>query len=248
MQDSIDLLVSAGEHQKKLFYSNFLSSNKVGEIICVNCDDTGDTYLFERWSVCGIDFIVASCLLSEDSLLVSDISYSYRAIEDFVREKETDNRERFAKLERDLKEKRNMTLEEYRAEIESSGRDASFLTYQEFTRDQVEDRLPPGKKTIQGDRNSCIVVLERQREIPNDLQRARLNEFVVGIPDAVLELVNQDNENFVAGFRTNFLKLPPKSLGLSTTLPFFCHTQMIRPTIYSFPAKELDVERELGRK
>jgi len=248
MQDAIDLLVSAGEYQKKLFYANFLGNNKVGEIICVSCDDTGDTYLFERWSVCGVDFIVASCLLSEDSLLVSDVSYTYRPIEDFVREKESDNRERFAKLENDLKEKRNMTLEQYRAEIESSGRDSSFLTYTEFTRDHVEERLPPGKKTIQGDRNSCIVVLERQKEIPSDLQRARLNEFVVGIPDAVLELVNHENDDFVKGFSTNFLKMAPKSLGLSTTLPFFCHTQMIKPRIYSFPDKELDVERELGMK
>lgn len=75
MQDAIDLLVSAGEHQKRLFYSNFLSSNKVGEIICVQCDDSGDTYMFERWSVTGIDFIVAFRLLSEDSMIVADISY-----------------------------------------------------------------------------------------------------------------------------------------------------------------------------
>ena len=80
MQDAIDLLVSAGEHQKRLFYTNFLSSNKVGEIICVQCDDSGDTYMFERWSVTGIDFIVAFRLLSEDSMIVSDISYQVREL------------------------------------------------------------------------------------------------------------------------------------------------------------------------
>lgn len=80
MQDAIDLLVSAGEHQKRLFYSNFLSSNKVGEIICVQCDDSGDTYMFERWSVTGLDFIVAFRLLSEDSMIVADISYQVREL------------------------------------------------------------------------------------------------------------------------------------------------------------------------
>jgi hypothetical protein len=79
MQDVLDLLVSAGEHQKRLFYSNFLSSNKVGEIICVQCDDSGDTYMFERWCVADIDFIVGFRLLSEDSMIVADISYQVRA-------------------------------------------------------------------------------------------------------------------------------------------------------------------------
>lgn len=161
--------------------------------------------------------------------------------------KESDNRRRFEQLETSLKEKRNMTLEEYRAEIEREGRDASFLRYEEFTRDHIEDRIPPGKKTIQGDRNSCIVVLERQKDIPNDLQRARLNEYVMGMPDEILQLMNHENDDEMKGFSTNFLKLAPKSLGLSTTLPFFIHTQIIKPTIYAFPEKEVDVERELGR-
>jgi hypothetical protein len=147
MQDAIDLLVSAGEHQKRLFYSNFLNSNKVGEIICVQCDDSGDTYMFERWSVTGIDFIVAFRLLSEDSMIVADISYQYQPIQSFIDAKESDNRRRFELLETSLKEKRNMTIDEYRAELESSGRDASHLIYSEFTRDHIEDRIPPGKGT-----------------------------------------------------------------------------------------------------
>lgn len=138
MQNSIDALLLAGEHQKKLFYSNFLSHNRVGEIICTQCDDTGDTYLFERWQVCGHDFVVAFRLLSEDSMLVADHSYTYKRIETFVEEKERENRQRFAKLEEELKEKKNMTLEEYRAEMEAGGRDSSFLQYQEFTRDMIE--------------------------------------------------------------------------------------------------------------
>jgi hypothetical protein len=247
MQDAIDLLVSAGEHQKRLFYSNFLSNNKVGEIICVQCDDSGDTYMFERWSVTGLDFVVAFRLLSEDSMIVADMSYQYQPIQSFVDAKESDNRRRFEQLETSLKEKRNMTIEEYRAEVEASGRDASFLRYEEFTRDHIEDRIPPGKKTIQGDRNSCIVVLERQKDIPNDLQRARLNEYVMGMPDEILQLMNHENDDEMKGFSTNFLKFAPKSLGLSTTLPFFIHTQIIKPTIYAFPEKEVDVERELGR-
>lgn len=118
---------------------------------------------------------------------------------------------------------------------------------QEFTRDMIEDRLPAGKKTIQGDRNSCIVVLERQKEIPNDLQKPRLNEYILGMPDAILGLMNNKNDDEVKGFSTMYLKYPPKSLGLSTTLPFFAETQIIKPNIYAFPEKELDVERELGR-
>jgi hypothetical protein len=247
MQDAIDLLISAGEHQKRLFYHNFLTSNKVGEILCVQCDESGDTYMFERWSVTGIDFVVAFRLLSEDSMIVADYSYQYQPIQSFVDAKESDNRRRFELLETSLKEKRNMTIDEYRAELEASGRDASHLMYSEFTRDHIEDRIPPGKKTIQGDRNSCIVVLERQKEIPNDLQRARLNEYVMGMPDEVLQLMNHKDDDEVKGFSTNFLKMAPKSLGLSTTLPFFIHTQIIKPTIYAFPDKEVDVERELGR-
>jgi hypothetical protein len=248
MQDALQLLELAGEHQKRLFYSNFLKNNKVGEILCVNCDDSGDTYLFERWSVCNLDFIVASCLLSEDSLTVMGKNVSYLPIETFVDTKEGENAARFAKLAIDLKEKRGMTLDQYREEIESSGRDSSFLVYETFTRAQIEDRLPPGKKTIQGDRNSHIVVLERQKEIPNDLQQARLNEYVVGIPIEVLDLVNHEDEKVIEDFREKFLKMAPKHLGISTTLPFFCHTQLITPVIYAFPEREVDVERELGRK
>lgn len=246
MQDAIELLVSAGEHQKRLFYSNFLTHNKIGEIICVQCDDSGDTYLFERWSVKDIDFVVAFRLLSEDSMIVSDISYQYEPIQSFVDAKEMDNRQRLEDIERNLREKRNMTVEEYRAELEAAGNDASHLKYEEFTRDHIEERLPPGKKTIRGDRNSCIVVLERQKEIPNDLQRARLNEYVVSIPPEVLHFMNQDEEEG-KGFSTTFLKYAPKSIGLATTLPFFCHTQMIKPTIFAFPEKEMDVEKHLGR-
>lgn len=247
MQEALDLLVSAGEHQKRLFYSNFLNNNKVGEIICVQCDDSGDTYMFERWRVAGVDFVVAFRLLSEDSMIVADISYQYVPIQNFIDQKESDNRRRFQELETAVKEKRNMTLQEYRVEVEASGRDSSFLRYEEFTREHIEDRIPPGKKTIQGDRNSCIVVLERQKDIPNDLQKARLNEFIMGMPDEVLHLMNNETEAEVALFTEKFLKHAPKSLGLSTTLPFFIYTQMIKPTIYAFPDKEMDVERELGR-
>jgi hypothetical protein len=250
MQDAIDLLRQAGEYQKRLFYSNFLKNNKVGEMICVNCDDSGDTYLFERWHVSGHDFVVAFCLMSEDTLLVRDTNYAYKTIASFVEEKERDNKKRFELLEKDLMEKRQMTLPELRDEIERSGKDSSFLQYVEFTREQIEDRLPPGKKTIQGDRNSCIVVLERQKEIPNDLQRPRLNEYVLGMPEEILDLMNrmeEENNDVVKGFATNFLKLPPKDLQLSTTLPFFCHTQFVKPSIYAFPERELDVERELNR-
>jgi len=247
MQDAIELMEMAGEHQKRLFYSNFMKSNKVGEIMCVQSDETGDTYIFERWSVVGVDFVVAFRLLSEDSMDVAGHSFQYRRIEEFVDEKERDNRRKFEVLEENLKEKRNMTLAQYRAEIEESGRDASFLRYQEFTRDMIEDRLPPGKKTIQGDRNSLIIVLERQQEIPNDLQRARLNEYVLGMPDEVLQLVNVNEDKDIKTFTETFLKHAPKNLGLSTTLPFFCHVQIVKPIIYAFPEKEMDVERELGR-
>lgn len=261
MQNAIDLLRQAGEHQKRLFYTNFLKNNKVGEMICVNCDDSGDTYLFERWQVNGIDFVVSFCLQSEDSLLVSDTNYVYKPIAQFVDEKERDNKLRFQSLAKDLMEKRKMTIPELCDEVERSGKDSSFLKYVEFTREQIEDRLPPGKKTIQGDRNSCIVVLERQKDIPNDLQRPRLNEYVLGMPTAILELINhsvgaeaeQDDESphsiksLMTEFAADHLQPAPRELQLSTTLPFYVQTQYVKPTIYSFPERELDVERELNR-
>jgi hypothetical protein len=187
MQDAIELLRQAGEHQKRMFYSNFLKNNKVGEMICVNCDDSGDTYLFERWQVNGVDFIVSFCLRSEDSLLVAGINYTYKPIAGFVNEKERDNKARFEMLAKDLMEKRKMTVEELCEEIERGGKDSSFLKYVEFTRDQVRSApLRPAMRCAHILTKYCLCCADRGQVTSrqeNDPGRPQFVHFGAGAPE-----------------------------------------------------------------
>ena len=46
---ALTLLRNCGEIQKKLFFTQFFQSGKIGEITCVNGVDNEDTIMFERF-------------------------------------------------------------------------------------------------------------------------------------------------------------------------------------------------------
>ena len=214
-------------------------------MMCVNDEGSGDSFIFERWQIHGINFVACFRLLSEDSLITSGVGYSYSSHLLILEEKTAHQRVLYLQFLEKLQAE-GKSLVEIKKQAEAQGKDSSLLDFKEYTRELLEDKLPPGKKTIQGDRSTTIEVLERQKEIPNDLQRARLNRYYLD-PDntiqTLLDLPEDDRlqENLDA-WKHHFLSEAPRSLNLSTTLPFLSDTIEIRPQIFEFPAKELMVE------
>ena len=214
-------------------------------MMCVNDEGSGDSFIFERWQIHGINFVACFRLLSEDSLITSGVGYSYSSHLLILEEKTAQQRVLYLQFLEKLQAE-GKSLVEIKKQAEAQGKDSSLLDFKEYTRELLEDKLPPGKKTIQGDRSTTIEVLERQKEIPNDLQRARLNRYYLD-PDntiqTLLDLPEDDRlqENLDA-WKHHFLSEAPRSLNLSTTLPFLSDTIEIRPQIFEFPAKELMVE------
>lgn len=246
MSTALETLLACGERQKQLFFSNFLSRNRIGEIVCVQTPSE-DSVLFERWEIHGKGFVSTTILLSEDSLVVAGKQATYRPIENFVEDRERANKERFAQLHELLK-KDNMTLEEAKKKAVEAGQDPSIFDYRELKRHDIEDRLPPGKKTIQGDRRSEIMVCERQLEIPNDLQQASLNVYRVYIPEFLKDFIELKEEDDIVKWIEENTAAAPLDIGLSTTLPFVKQIHYVSPVIYQFPANEVDVEKEIGYK
>ena len=108
-------------------------------------NDHGDRVFYERFSVADLSFVAVFNVMMEDSMILQNYQFSYHKISDFVDARERENRLRFAnRVEEDM-------------------------PYEEFTRQMVEDRLSPGKMTINGDRNSQIRILYRQTEVPSGL-------------------------------------------------------------------------------
>jgi hypothetical protein len=246
MAASIDLLYTCAERQKNLFYENFLSRGRVGEILCVQ-NAQEDTVLFERWEIHGKGFISSTVLLCEDSLTVMGVSARRRPIADFVEDREQVNQQRFVELQK-LLEKDGLTLEEAKQKAIDAGQSPTPFIYSEVTRGSIEDRLPSGKKTIQGDRRSEIMVLERQVEVPSDLQQSSLNVYQVLIPEFIAEFVALKEEEDIVKWITDNTCRPDESVKLSSTLPFINHVHYVYPTIYEWPDKEVDVEKAIGYK
>ncbi len=214
-------------------------------MICVNDEESGDSYIFERWQIHGIDFVACFRLLSEDSLITSGIGYSYSPHEVILQEKTAHQRVLYLQFLEKLQAE-GKSLVEIKKQAEAQGKDSSLLDFKEYTRELLEEKLPPGKKTIQGDRTTTIEVLERQKEIPNDLQRARLNRYYLdpnNIIQTLLDLTTGDSfQEDLLAWRHHYLSETPRALQLSTSLPFLNETIVIRPEIFEFPAKELMVE------
>lgn len=246
MASAIDTLIACGERQRQLFFQHFLTRNRIGEIVCVQTPSE-DSVLFERWEIHGKGFIGTTILQSEDSIIVAGKQATYRPIEEFVEDRERSNKERFAQLHELLK-KDNLTLEEAKKKAVEAGQDPTVFDYREIKRHDIEDRLPPGKKTIQGDRRSEILVCERQIDIPNDLQQASLNVYRIQIPDFIKEFAELQEDNQIKEWIEENTAPAPTDIGLSTTLPFIKKIHYVTPVIYQFPANEVDVEKELGYK
>lgn len=244
---SIATLKRCGDIQRDIFFSNFLHHNKVGEMTCVNDEGTGDTFLFERWRIHGVDFVACFRLLSEDSLIAHDVQFAYRPHEELLAIKS----ERQLQLYTEFVEKltaEGKTVAEVKAKAVAQGKDPTLFDFSPYTREMLEEKLPAGKKTIMGDRNTVIEVLERQLEIPNDLQRPRLNRFFLEIDASIKTLLafSEDAEEEVLAaqckdWKERFLVDAPRGINLKTTVPFLRETIEIVPTIYEFPAKELNV-------
>lgn len=237
-------LIRCGEIQKELFYSQLFTHNRAGEITCVNDATSGDSIIFERWHICGVEFVAGFRLLSEDSLIVRDIHYSYSSHLALLEEKT----QRQKVLYRQFLEKlalEGRSLAQVKKELEESGKDSSLLDFKEYTREMLEERLPSGKKTIQGDRNTNVELMERQSEIPNDLQRPRLNQYFLTISAEIQELISlvtkegeAETADIITKWRADNLIQPSIALGLSTALPFMKEMIIVIPRIFEFPAKE----------
>jgi len=245
MSSAIANLLKCGDIQRDIFFGTFLHHQKVGEMICVNDENLGDSYLFERWSIHGIDFVACFRLLSEDSMIVHDIGYAYTPHEAFLELKSQRQLQLYNQFIDKLTAE-GKTVEEIKSKAAAQGKDPHLFDYVPFSREVLEERLPPGKKTIMGDRHTTIEVLERQKEIPNDLQRPRLNRYLLE-PSAsivaLLALVEGDTlEEDCRAWCHAFLADAPRNIKLSTTLPFLAETIEIFPEIFAFPDKELQVE------
>lgn len=241
MASALDVLVDCADQQRRLFYNNFLGTGRVGEVVCI-LNSAEDTVLFERWEVNGKGIIATFVLKSEDSLIKENLGYSYRPIAEFIVDREIQNRKRHARL-MDILKLENMSVDEAKKRAEKAGQNPSMFDYQPVTREDIEDRLPPGKKTIQGDRSTTIMVCERQVEIPNDMQQPRLNVYDVFTPTLITELMELTEEEHLATWLEANTIPTPAWLDLSCKLPFLRYPTTIVPTIYEFPAKEIDVER-----
>ena len=245
---AIQTFLDCAEIQKKLFFANFLCNNKVGEIICVNGVDNEDSFLFERFDVHGRAFIVSFRLLSEDSLISEQIHYAYAPVAEFVESKNHELRKNYQEFLNKL-EKEGKTLMEYTAELVQNGGDARSVEFKTFTRDVLEDTMAPGRKRINGDRNSRIQIMQRQVDIISDLQRPALNVYELPMPipifDYLLCLTDTDRKKWED---ENLVDTIKGIQDMGCRLPFLKNREEVEPIIYTFPEKEVDIERELGNK
>jgi hypothetical protein len=240
--NALETLRACGDLQRELFYTQFMSSGKAGEITCVNGVDNTDTVLFERFS----EFIVVFRLLSEDSCDASDRHYKELPVEEFIKEKSHEQSEKYKHfLHQLVLEKRS--LEDVKQEILAAGGDPASVDLIPFTRSHLEEMLQPGRKRINGDRNTRIQIMTRSSDIPNDLQRPAVIVHVLPMPAQVDHFYNSittleersewEDENLMPMMR---------DFEVGTSLPMYKHVINVLPTIYRFPEKEVDVERAMN--
>jgi len=245
VSSAYETFMEVGETQRRLFYRNFLSNNRVGEIVCVNGFDDEDSFLFERFEVNSVGFIVCFRLVSEDSMISESISHSYVPVADFIQLMNTV----LVRKHKDLLKKietEGTTMAKLKKELEDEGRDPSVLDCVEFTRDKLEAELTTGRKRVSGDRSTEIQLLQRQLEVPNNLQRPRLNRYVLPLPDEIYSLVESKSDEETEQWKKDYLVSTPTGMELGCHLPLLRDKIDVFPTIYSFPEKEFDVEKALG--
>ena len=235
-------LAECAETQKRLFYKQFLNNNKIGEIVCVNGFENSDSFLFERMEVHGVGFIVTFRLVGEDSLISEGLHFEERPVAQFVLEKKSEMEVKYKKFMDHLK-KENKTLATVAEDIRKAGGDPSVVDYKEFTRDILEDSMHPGRRRINGDRNTRIQVMYRQEDIPNDLQKPALEVFELPMPDEVSEFLLAYQEDAREAWIASHLVPCPPGLDMGCHLPFLKQKCDVKPVIYRFPERELDMER-----
>lgn len=242
MSTGIELLRQSGDLQRIMFFEQFMSSGKLGEITCVNGVDNEDTIMFERFQ----DFIVVFRLWSEDTCLVAGKTLTERPVEEFVKEKAEEQTEKYKQFLHQLVLEKK-TLEEVKQEIKANGGDPAQVDLVPFTRFHLEEMLQPGRKRINGDRNSRIQVMMRSKEIPNDLQKPAVWVYILPKPLEVkafyeeLETLEQREDWEAVHLQPMF-----KDVEVGCHLPVLRRVIDVYPTIYRFPEKEVDVERAMN--
>lgn len=239
--NALATLRACADLQRSLFYQQFMSSGKPGEITCVNGVDNEDTIMFERFS----EFIVAYRLLSEDSCDAIGKIYEERPVDEFVKEKAEEQSVKYKQFLHSLVlEKR--TVEEIKEEIVASGGDPTQVDYVPFTRHHLEEMLAPGRKRINGDRNTRIQVMMRSAEIPNDLQRPALLVYVLPMSPLVSHFYDSITTlEERAEWEDENLEPMLREQQVGTSLPMFKKVVEVKPIIYRFPAREIDVEKNM---
>lgn len=239
MSTGLDLLRQSGDLQRKLFYEQFMSSGKVGEITCVNGVDNEDTIMFERFN----DFIVVFRLLSEDNCMLMGKAIKELPVEEFVKEKSEEQSEKYKQFLHQLVLQKK-TIEDVKQEVEAAGGDPASLDLVPFTRFHLEEMLQPGRKRINGDRNTRIQVMMRSKEIPNDLQKPAVWVYILPKPLEIKQFY-EDLETLEEREDWEAVHLQPmmKDVDMGCHLPILRRVIDVYPTVYRFPEKEVDVER-----
>lgn len=239
---AVETLRACADLQRELFYTQFMSSGKPGEITCVNGVDNSDTILFERFP----DFIVVYRLLSEDSCDGTGRHYPEKPIADFIREKSVEQSTKYKEFLHSLVlEKR--TLDDVKEEIVAAGGDPTSVDLIPFTRSHLEEMLAPGRKRINGDRNTRIQVMMRSSDIPSDLQRPAVLTYVLPMPEDI-EYFYQKITTLDERSEWEDENLEPmlRECQVGTSLPMLKKVVEVMPTIYRFPENEVDVEKQMN--
>lgn len=239
---SLQVLRSCADLQRELFYAQFMSSGKAGEITCINGVDNSDTILFERFS----EFIVCFRLLSEDTCDATDRHFKELPVEQFIKEKAEEQSVKYKQFLHNLVLQKK-TLDEVKEEIVASGGDPASVDFVPFTRFHLEEMLQPGRKRINGDRNSRIQIMMRSSDIPNDLQKPAVLVYVLPMPvdvDYFYTSIHTIEER--EKWEEENLEPMLRDFQVGTTLPLYKQVVNVLPTIYRFPEKEVDVEREMN--
>lgn len=242
---AIAALRECGNIQKKMFFGHFMANNKIGEITCVNGIDNEDTFLFERFEVSGVHFIVCFRLMSEDSCDSGNVFYLQQTIADFVALKQEEQDVRYTLFLKKLLEE-GKTLDEFKEEIMAKGGDATSVDKVVFTRELIEDTMECGRRRINGDRNTRIQILHRHTDIPNDLQKAALSAFVLPMPEELKELMTLVESEKKEEWQDKYLSPMIRDEVVACHLPMFSAIVDVKPIIYRFPEREVDVAKASG--
>lgn len=243
MSTGLELLRQSADLQRTLFYEQFMSSGRTGEITCVNSNHSDDTYLFERFD----DFIVSFRLLGEDTLNARGTNIRDHPVEEFVKEKGEEQSEKYKQfLHRLVLEKK--TIEDVKEEIKKEGGDPAQLDFVPFTRYHLEEMLQPGRKRINGDRKTRIQVMCRSKEIPNDLQLPAVWVYILPMPDEVKFFYENDSLATLEErdeWEKHHLQPMLKDFDVGCHLPILKHVIEVMPKVYRFPEKEVQLDKSI---